>query len=113
MRRATLVKPQVLATRRYRRSPDDLTRVPPRPKKLYKVASFALGSRQLNWVADTRGKLASREGINKSAIVRAAIDLLAERFASGTAEDLALYIERCAHDERDLMNPPSSEEWSR
>jgi hypothetical protein len=107
------VKPQVLPTRRYRKSPDDLTRVPPRPKKLYKVASFALGGRQLNWLADTSGKLAAREGINRSAIVRAAIDLLAERFASGTAEDLALYIERCARDDRDLMNPPFSEESSR
>lgn len=100
------MRPQVLSTRRYRRQAEDLTRVPPRPQKQYKVQSFALAGRHLNWLNDVGKKLETREGINKSSVVRAAIDLLASRFADQSVDDLANYIDSCAADDRDLMIPP-------
>ena len=100
------MKIHVLPTRRYRRRAVDLTIVPTRPKKQFKIASFALGGRQLNWLAETRNAL-ELNGISKSAIVRAAIDSLAERFAHGTADDLARYVEHC---DRDVTGPLSPEE---
>jgi len=71
--------------------------------------SFALAGRHLNWLTDTGEKLSAREGINKSAIVRAAIDLLATRFVDRTVDDLAIYIEACAADDRDLMTSSHQE----
>ena len=103
------MKIQVLPTRRRHDRPVDLARVPGRPPKQHKIVSFALSGRQLNWLRETQRALAARK-VSQSAIVRAAIDCLAERSAGGTPDDLAQYIAYCAQDARDLMTSSSSEE---
>ena len=83
--------------------------VPKRPPKQHAVIAVTLGSRQLNWLADVRRRLAHHR-VSRSEIVRAAIDGLADRFADRTADELARYIADCARDDRIVITSlPSTE----